>query len=311
MDEEDNAIDLYNNANLEKQNEAARIIQRSWKRYIDTHIFQYYKGLISFKMVGEPRLLMKYIDPVEADFLDAAAGAYIRFRLGGETSPFYLLQQIPTSYPPNIYYKIFTHRPVVDMCANSPKDYSKLASKQSLTEKIHGKIWKDDGSGWYKRVENNGWRLLSAKAWKSMDPFTTEDNKKEIQFHFSKLKRKQDVETRRKRKKIEWLKKMYSSGSLWVKTGDPTITTLIQRAADGIIDATEKERGQDVMEWEVDELLKWTNILDYGEYMRQWKEIATSNTSDNYRGLRNKDSTLAGLKPTSLDAATPSLSPLF
>lgn len=57
----------------------------------------------------------------------------------------------------------------------------------------------------------------------------------------------------------------YSSGSLWVKTGDPTITTLIQRAADGIIDATEKERGQDVMEWEVDELLKWTNVLDYGE----------------------------------------------
>ncbi|XP_059576838.1 protein MFI isoform X3 [Alligator mississippiensis] len=242
MDKEDNAIDLYNNANLEKQNEAARIIQRSWKRYIDTRIFQYYKGLISFKMVGEPRLLMKYIDPLEADFLDAAAGAYIRFRLGG------------TSYPPNIYYKIFTHRPVVDMCANSPKDYSKLASKQSLTKKIHGKIWKDDGSGYYKRVENNGWRLLSAKAWKSMDPFTTEDNKKEIQFHFSKLKRKQDVEMRRKRKKIEWLKKIY---------------------------------------------------------MRQWKEIATSNTSDNYRGLRNKDSALTGLKPTSLDATTPSLSPLF
>lgn len=83
---------------------------------------------------------------------------------------------LQTSYPPNIYYKIFTHRPVVDMCANSPKDYSKLASKQSLTKKIHGKIWKDDGSGYYKRVENNGWRLLSAKV----------SNKKHL-FFFSKM----------------------------------------------------------------------------------------------------------------------------
>jgi hypothetical protein len=28
------------------------------------------------------------------------------------------------TFPPVIYYKIFTHRPVTDMCAFSPKDYT-------------------------------------------------------------------------------------------------------------------------------------------------------------------------------------------
>ncbi len=33
-------------------------------------------------------------------------------------------------FPPNIYYKIFTHRPIVDMCANSPKDYTRAEAKK-------------------------------------------------------------------------------------------------------------------------------------------------------------------------------------
>jgi hypothetical protein len=49
---------------------------------------------------GEPKELLKAINPREAQLLDAAAGAHIRFRLGG------------SSWPPLILYKIFTHRPV-------------------------------------------------------------------------------------------------------------------------------------------------------------------------------------------------------
>lgn len=33
-------------------------------------------------------------------------------------------------------------------------------------------------------------------------------DKKEIKFHFSKLKRKQDIEKKRKIRKIEWMRQM-------------------------------------------------------------------------------------------------------
>uniref|UniRef100_A0A8C4WQQ4 Chromosome 11 open reading frame 65 n=1 Tax=Gopherus evgoodei TaxID=1825980 RepID=A0A8C4WQQ4_9SAUR len=189
-----------------------------------------------------------------------------------------------TKYPPSIYYKIFTHRPIVDMCANSPRDYTKPTYKQLLPEAIHGKIWKDDHSGWYKRVENNGWRLLSIRFWRTIDPVTDEDNTKKKEFHYSKLKRKQDIDQRRKRRKIEWMTKMYYAGSLRVKTEDPTTAILIQRSAEGIVNAVEKGGTDNVMEWEVDELLEWTNALNFEEYISQWKEIATSNSSANYQG---------------------------
>ncbi|XP_068786428.1 protein MFI isoform X3 [Struthio camelus] len=271
---QDIPVDVFSTAPIEKQNHAARIIQRCWKSFIDMRIFQYYKELISFKGTGDPHLLMKCIDPREAELLDVAAGAFIKFRLGG------------ANFPPNIYYKIFTHRPVVDMCANSPKDYTKPNPKQLLQERILGKIWKDDGSGWYKRIENNGWRLLSMRFWRAIDPVTDEGNKKAEQFHYSKMKRKQEIEKKRKKRKIEWMKKMYYAGSLWVTTEDPTTAILIQRAAEGLVDTVEKEGSKKVMDWEVDEILRWTNALNYEEYISQWNKTATSNSSANCQGFQ-------------------------
>ncbi|XP_062830681.1 protein MFI isoform X2 [Anolis carolinensis] len=175
---------------------AASVIQKAWKRWQDMAVFDYYKGLIGFKQRGKPSSLMRYIEPREAEYLDAAAGIHIRFRLGG------------LKFPPSIYYKIFTHRPIVDLCAYSPKDYAKLALKTREERKRQGKNDKDH-SNWYKRIENNGWRLLSLRFWKVMDSITSEDNNKTKEFQYSKLMRKQEIEKRRKRKKIEWLKKIY------------------------------------------------------------------------------------------------------
>ena len=42
-------------------------------------------------------------------------------------------------FPPNIYYKIFTHRPVQDLCANSPKDYTKSDAKRTMARDVHNK----------------------------------------------------------------------------------------------------------------------------------------------------------------------------
>ena len=55
---------------------------------------------VTCRGTGDPKEILKSINPREAQLLDAAAGAHVRFRLGG------------SSWPPLIFYKIFTHRPV-------------------------------------------------------------------------------------------------------------------------------------------------------------------------------------------------------
>ncbi|XP_043928558.1 protein MFI [Protopterus annectens] len=270
VEEKDDTWVEHDEQSLEKEQEkAARIIQRAWRKYIDVRVFNYYKQLINFRRNGDPQFLLKCVNPREAALLDSAAGVHIRFRLGG------------AKFPPNIYYKIYTHRPIVDLCASSPKDYTKPEVKQPLPRQIHhhGEIPKDDCSGWYKRVENNGWRLLTNKFWEYADPIAVESSTKSTDFHFSKLQRKQMVEKRRKQKKIEWMKKMYLEGALQTKTDDPNATVLVQRAAEGFLHSVDDHGMDSVMEWEVDELLAWTNALDFEEYLDRWKEVATSNSS--------------------------------
>ncbi|XP_077197714.1 protein MFI isoform X2 [Paroedura picta] len=236
-----NKVTFLNQEDEATRENAAVIIQRSWKRWL-------------------------------AELLDAGAGVHIRFRLGG------------VKFPPCIYYKIFTHRPVVDMCANSPKDYAKLSALKGKRGESQGDH-KEDLSGWYQRIENNGWRLLSPRFWKALDSVTAEDNLKVKEFHYSKVQKKQDVEKRRKKRKIEWLKKMYYGESLQVKTLDPVQTFLIQRSAEGLIACLGDEGLDGVLEWEVDEMLKWTNALNYEEYVKQWKQLGTSKLSEDYSGF--------------------------
>lgn len=61
---------------------------------------------------GDPRELLRVINPREAQLADAASGVHVRFRLGG------------TTFPPLVFYKIFTHRSIVDICAFGPRDYA-------------------------------------------------------------------------------------------------------------------------------------------------------------------------------------------
>jgi hypothetical protein len=49
---------------------------------------------------GEPRQMLRCINAREAALVDPAAGLHVRFMLGG------------SSFPPLVFYKIFTHRPV-------------------------------------------------------------------------------------------------------------------------------------------------------------------------------------------------------
>ncbi|XP_073439190.1 protein MFI isoform X2 [Dendrobates tinctorius] len=239
-----------------EEDRAARVIQKAFRRILDTNVFKYITNLLSFKAQGDPRLLLKCINPGE------------------------------TRFPPNIYYKLFTHRPIVDMCANSPKDYTKQSVKQLLPEQIHnhGVILEQDHSGWYARVENNGWRLLTLRLANGLDDVTLADNKRRIPFSHSKLRRKQEVLEKQKKRKIEWMRKMYYEGSLHAQTTEPNTAVLVQRATEGVIKSVEQYGAQAVLDWEVDELLNWTNALNYDEYISGWKAIGTSKSSCAFTG---------------------------
>ncbi|XP_058231785.1 protein MFI [Hemibagrus wyckioides] len=238
---------------------AAKVIQRAWRKHANIVVFKYFKNLVNFRNQGDPRLLLKYINPREADILDAAAGVYLRFRLGG------------TSFPPNIYYKIFTHRPIVDLCANSPKDYTHPGQKRAVAQQVHNGVplVQDDRSGWYRRVENNGWRLLSGKICLHGDPITQDTSCKRTEFHHCKLVRRQDAERKRKIRKIEWMKKMYDEGAVHAHTdhGD-TGMLLVEQLEPGT-----------VVDREVDELFEWTQALNFDEYINEWKLVGTSKSS--------------------------------
>ncbi|KTG46717.1 hypothetical protein cypCar_00029718 [Cyprinus carpio] len=233
---------------------AARIIQRAWRAHVDTAVFKHLKKLVSFHNQGDPRLLLRFINPAEANILDAASGALIRFRLGGPT------------YPPNIYFKIYTRAPIVDMCASSPKDYTQL--KKPAPSQIHnGRLMisdRDDHSGWYQRVENNGWRILSCKISVFEDPITQDTNVKKIQFHHCKIRRRQDVARKKKLRKIEWMRKMHAEGLLHAHTEHNETALLVQKSTE-LIDSFEQIGPDSVTEQEVDELLEWTKALNFDE----------------------------------------------
>ena len=64
------------------------------------------------------------------------SGQPLLLGFGYEVGIWYLQER----FPPNIYYKIFTHRPVQDMCANSPKDYTRPSVKLQIGKDRHSEL---------------------------------------------------------------------------------------------------------------------------------------------------------------------------
>ncbi|KAJ3086148.1 hypothetical protein HK102_013470 [Quaeritorhiza haematococci] len=321
---------------------AARVIQGCWKRYYFARIFKYYRDLIRFRLSGNPQRLLRFINPREAQLLDRACGAHIKFRLGGLT------------FPPIILYKIYTHHPLVDVNSFAPRDYTSNKYKAMLPrqrflkedssggEGVKKKEKEKDGKdsekvkearrkaeeGWYRRIENNGWRPVSDKLWEdarkgslqcsdlpalvalnTLPPSTAgnvdgesgrnrNDSKKivglsgvnSIAFHYSKLVRKEEIERRKKQKKLDWLKKMYKEGTKLLSNPDekglaisgPDGATL-ETVEEGKEPGGDEEGDLDFSaeaEMDPDFLLVWTKALDYEEYIENWVTLATSGKSD-------------------------------
>ncbi|RDD43624.1 Uncharacterized protein C11orf65-like protein [Trichoplax sp. H2] len=233
--------------------DACEIIQRAWRSYLDRRVYRYYRKLISFKLSGDPAKLLRCINPQESKLLDAASGSHVKFRLGGET------------FPPTIYYKIYTHRNVADICSTAPRDYTKMANRKLTAKQANNRnaiIQRDDKRGWYRRHENNGWRSISEKPFQHFtgDDITYTTSQKQVNFSHTKLLRRQDLERKKKLKKLEWFHKMYNQG---------------KQALEETLEGGDIEDSLDV-----EELIRWTNNLNYDQYLNDWQIAATSGPSD-------------------------------
>lgn len=251
---------MWKLSDFHKLDRAARIIQRAWRRHVDTQVFKYYKEFVCTKCECNPAHFLKSINPKESQLFDPASGLFIRFRLGGET------------FPPSVYYKVFTTRNIADVGAFAPRNYTEPFLKILPMKYLHNKsdLKSSENSvdcnvGWYERMDNNGWRLVSDKVLGRLyhDHISYSSSKKKSKFHHSKLLRKSACEKARKQRKISWMKKMYRDGA--ANMDNDRIQTLVDSTAKGMIAASEIGYELSVEDWEVDELLMWTNALNFDQ----------------------------------------------
>lgn len=262
---------------LQRRQKAVRLITRAWQRFSDVRIYRYYRDLIKFRERGDPGLMLKCINPAEASLVDAAAGVHVRFRLGGD------------QFPPAIFYKIFIHNPLVDICAFAPRDYT--MHKQKGAKEMNNKgpsNGKNPHSGWYERIENNGWRPVADRTLAMFDQITQDTSCRVIPFHHDKNKRRRNKQQWAKMRKREWLQKMYAEGkAAEVSGGAPAAEEQVPPDSFMPQDPQEKDWRPDDLEFEEDEaavLVEWSDGLDFEKYVEGWSDLATSARSELFCG---------------------------
>lgn len=232
---------------------AARRIQRCWRGMSSKRVMVYFVNLIKFREQGNPARLLRSVNPREAGLLDAATGAHVRFRLGG------------LDWPPKVYYKIYTHAAVTDICAYAPRDYTR--AKQLPPRKLHNKPppgerrAAETREGWYSRVENNGWRPVQESLLRELDHVTVSTSAKPVSFAPTRMQRREDVLQRRRQKKLAWLQAMYLNRGAAHTSGAGAAAAGADDGADG---------------HDVDALLQWTDELDFDGYYNNWLTLATT-----------------------------------
>lgn len=267
--------------------EAAVRIQRAWRAYTNTKIFKYYKTLIQFRMKGDPRDLLRTINPNEASFIDKASNIHVRFRLGGE------------NFPPLIYYKIYVHSGICDLNSFAPRDYTairKVTKKAVVNITLETDEVKKMDEGWYERYDNNGWRPITDNILMPFDKVELQTASKPVTYHYDKNKRKELTAKQKRAKKLRWLRKLYSDAKRQEEEliqenqdidKDSTLEHLLSVSKEEpkqvIKDEENPFNNQDLLELDEDEfenqvnkLIEWTDTLDFDKYMNHWYTLATS-----------------------------------
>jgi hypothetical protein len=171
-----------------------------WRSYTNQKIYKFYKEMLYFHQKGDPKEILKAINPSEACVIDGASNIHVRFRLGGE------------KFPPLIYYKIYTHGGVCDINSYAPRDYTlirKVTKKDTVNMEFESEEAKAQTEGWYERFDNNGWRPITDNILAPFDAVELRTASKPVVYHYSKFKRKQLNAAEKRKRKIRWLRKLY------------------------------------------------------------------------------------------------------
>ncbi|KAF5404246.1 hypothetical protein PHET_02358 [Paragonimus heterotremus] len=196
------------------QDEAARVIQRQWRRYMNTEVFRFYKNLLTNDGPLEGRILARCLAPGERVYIDAAAGGFIMFRLGGP------------GFPPTIFYKLFTYRPIQDINAYSPKNYVglRVIDAKQWNNRLSPKSDRYRGSTCesrveYQRFENNDWRPIFTESLFSGKTYVQPERFKKITAFpkFWKERKRRRAQLRQERRE-KWNKWMNDHGFIGTQT---------------------------------------------------------------------------------------------
>ena len=186
---------------------------------------------------------------------------------------------------------------MTDIGAFAPRDYKATYQPPPIALHNHGKsellAASAQHSGWYRRSENNGWRPVAGETLGDMD--TTARTSRPIVWHHDKLVRKQAAVQKRKERKREWMREMYSLGKSG-GSGGLTEGSMLPPGAAGEGRYDYEGYGEEGDE-DLDALLEWSDALDYDSYHADWLALATSSRpaeSDATRSALGKMPGLAG-----------------
>jgi hypothetical protein len=162
--------------------------------------------------------------------------------------------------------------------------------------------------GWYRRVENNGWRAVTQRvaadaagpAAPAAPPGAAPDGERAAQraqgvaFHYSRVRRGEDAAKQRKATKRAWLAALYRDGLAKERSDWEADAAGGQGgqggagkggggqngggAGGGVGRGGESKAGE-MKDAELDELLAWSSELDFDAYVANWHVLATSGTS--------------------------------
>ena len=155
---------------------------------------------------ADPVLLLRTLQARDQTLADSASGLYVRLRLGGAT------------FPPLIYYKVFTTQHVTDIGSFAPRHYAlddkrRRDAKKARLELGDGQD-RTDVQYWYQRWENNGWRVVGGQLLLEHREDDIEASTAAVRtyHHPNKHVRRGEAERRRKQRRVEWMKQLYERG---------------------------------------------------------------------------------------------------
>lgn len=190
----------------------------------------------------------------------------------------------------------------------------------------------EEAAGWYQRYENNDWRPVTESLFQELKDDSSsaipglntsslilgqaqiiQENPSKKPFHYSKLKRREEVVKERKQKRIEWLKQVYLNGvsggaaqehekgtenAEQVKRQDGDLPALPAKKSqeDLKLDSIPKtfehqaswiekkirdlEQDLDSGGLEDESLIKWTRALDFDAYCDEWLTTGVTGKTD-------------------------------